>query len=135
LEVLTAFYKHPIEIFFNSILSSAILYLLLGLGKEAAGIAVTLTAIGELFYHWNVRTPYWVGFIFQRPESHCIHHQHGVHHFNYSDLPLWDMLFGTFRNPKKWDGACGLGEAELQLSKMIRGEVITASSTAAGSHS
>ena len=28
-----------------------------------------------------------------------MHHGRGVHRYNYSDLPLWDMVFGTFRNP------------------------------------
>ena len=28
------------------------------------------------------------------------HHQLGVHKYNYSDLPLFDILFGTFRNPR-----------------------------------
>jgi sterol desaturase/sphingolipid hydroxylase (fatty acid hydroxylase superfamily) len=37
----------------------------------------------------------WLGSVFQRPESHCVHHQEGVHSFNYSDLPLWDMLLGV----------------------------------------
>ena len=51
-----------------------------------------------------------LGFFFQRPESHLIHHQEKVHDYNYSDLPIWDMLFGTFRNPREWDARCGLGE-------------------------
>lgn len=133
LEVLTAFYKHPVEILFNSVLSSAILYLLLGLDQKTAGLSVALTAIGELFYHWNVKTPHWLGFIFQRPESHCIHHQDGVHDYNYSDLPIWDMLFGTFRNPRNWNAQCGLGDAELHLSRMLKGEVIPAKA-ASSSH-
>ena len=40
-----------------------------------------------------------IGYIVQRPESHAIHHARGVHAHNYSDLPLWDIVFGTFRNP------------------------------------
>jgi sterol desaturase/sphingolipid hydroxylase (fatty acid hydroxylase superfamily) len=47
----------------------------------------------------NVRTPRWLGYFIQRPESHTIHHGKGVHRFNYSDLPVFDMVFGTFRNP------------------------------------
>jgi sterol desaturase/sphingolipid hydroxylase (fatty acid hydroxylase superfamily) len=38
----------------------------------------------------------------QRPESHAIHHAKEVHAFNYSDLPLFDIIFGTFRNPEKF---------------------------------
>lgn len=123
IEIITSFYKHPIELVLNGVLSSAILYFLVGLGVEATALAVLFTGIAELFYHWNVRTPYWLGFFIQRPESHCVHHQRGLHHYNYGDLPLWDMLFGTFRNPRSWQGECGFGDdKELQLSRMLRGE-------------
>jgi sterol desaturase/sphingolipid hydroxylase (fatty acid hydroxylase superfamily) len=81
-----------------------------------------LSGVAELIYHWNVKTPHWLGYIFQRPESHCVHHQHGIHAFNYSDLPIWDMLFGTYRNPREWDGRCGFGPAgEYRLPEMLRG--------------
>ncbi|GAB4356476.1 MAG: hypothetical protein OHK0021_00790 [Bryobacter sp.] len=121
IEVITSFYKHPLEIFINSILSSAITYGIVGLGPEAAAQSVLLTGLAELVYHWNVRTPYWLGFIFQRPESHCVHHQEGLHTYNFSDLPLWDMMFGTFRNPRVWDSRCGFGEKEHELAPMLVG--------------
>jgi sterol desaturase/sphingolipid hydroxylase (fatty acid hydroxylase superfamily) len=121
LEILTAFYKHPLEILADSVICSLILYPILGLSPLAASYAVLLSAFAELFYHWNVKTPYWVGFIFQRPESHCVHHQDGVHAYNYADLPLWDMLFGTFKNPKVWNEKCGLGEGEHRFSEMLLG--------------
>ncbi len=121
IEVITSFYKHPIEIVVNSVISSAILYLLVGLGPAAAANAVLLTGLAELFYHWNVPTPYWLGFIVQRPESHCVHHQAGLHAYNYADLPLWDMVFGTFRNPKRWEARCGFGEGEQRLGEMLVG--------------
>jgi sterol desaturase/sphingolipid hydroxylase (fatty acid hydroxylase superfamily) len=123
IEVITSFYKHPFEILADSTISSAILYLVVGVGAGAAAGAVLLSGLAELVYHWNVRTPYWLGYVFQRPESHCVHHQKGVHSFNYSDLPLWDMLFGTFRNPRQWDGECGFGgEQELRLGEMLLGK-------------
>jgi sterol desaturase/sphingolipid hydroxylase (fatty acid hydroxylase superfamily) len=127
IEIITSFYKHPLEIVVNGVLSSAILYLALGLSPEAAAGAVALSGLGELVYHWNVRTPYAMGFFFQRPESHCVHHQEGVHSYNYSDLPLWDMMFGTFRNPRRFDARCGLGPAgEHRLGAMLRGVDVTA---------
>lgn len=58
-----------------------------------------MTFLG-IFQHANLRTPRWLGYFIQRPESHAIHHQRGVHAFNYADLPLWDMVFGTFHNPE-----------------------------------
>jgi sterol desaturase/sphingolipid hydroxylase (fatty acid hydroxylase superfamily) len=52
--------------------------------------------------HMNIRTPQWLGYLVQRPESHSVHHGRGIHHYNYSDLPLFDIVFGTFRNPKEF---------------------------------
>jgi sterol desaturase/sphingolipid hydroxylase (fatty acid hydroxylase superfamily) len=121
IEIVTSFYKHPFELLANSVLSSAILYLLVGLGPQAAAQTVLITGLAELFYHWNVKTPYWLGFIVQRPESHCLHHQEGVHNFNYSDLPVWDKLFGTFRNPRSWRARCGFGKQEHRVWEMVRG--------------
>jgi sterol desaturase/sphingolipid hydroxylase (fatty acid hydroxylase superfamily) len=127
IEIITSFYKHPVEIVVNGVLSSAILYLGLGLSPGSAAGAVALSGLGELVYHWNVATPYWLGFVFQRPESHCVHHQEGVHSFNYSDLPVWDMLFGTFRNPRRFDARCGLGDAnERRLGALLAGVDVTA---------
>src|SRR5438552_1613546 len=80
------------------------------------------TGLAELFYHWNVPTPHWLGYLIQRPESHCVHHQEGLHGYNYGDLPLWDMLFGTFRNPRRWEARCGFGpDKEQQLAQMLAG--------------
>ncbi len=122
LELLTAFYKRPAEIIIDGLLSSGILYLIIGLSPGTAALAVTLSGVGELVYHWNVRTPQWLGFIFQRPESHLIHHEEGLHEYNYSDLPIWDMLFGTFCNPREWSGCCGFGPSrENQVLKMLLG--------------
>ncbi|MDT7602079.1 MAG: hypothetical protein QOF61_76 [Acidobacteriota bacterium] len=128
IEVLTSFYKHPLEIFADCLLTTAILFVVLGLSAGGAAFAVLLSGLGELFYHWNYQTPRWIGYLFQRPESHCVHHEEGIHHYNYSDLPLWDMLFGTFRNPIEWNSRCGLGEGneervlELLLCLNVSGE-------------
>lgn len=127
IEIITSFYKHPIEILINGILSSAIVYLGVGLGPAPAAGAVLLSGLAELFYHWNVRTPVWLGYLFQRPESHCVHHQEHLHSFNYSDLPLWDMLFGTFRNPPRFDARCGFGaEGERRLGELLLGAKVDA---------
>lgn len=127
LEVVTSFYKHPLEIALNGLLSSAVVYLLVGLEVREASLVVLATGLAELFYHWNVRTPYWLGFVFQRPESHCIHHERGRHAQNYSDLPIWDMLFGTFENRPRFDGECGFEELrELRLGAMLRGRDVNA---------
>lgn len=110
-EVMMSFYKHPLEIVINGLLSSALLNLVLGLNATSAAIVVAITGIAELLYHSNLRTPYWIGYFFQRPESHRVHHQRGWHRQNFSDLPLWDMLFGTFHNPREPVAECGFTPA------------------------
>ena len=113
LETITAFYKHPLELTLNSILSGLIGYTLLGLDIQGAGWLTVFSALGEFFYHMNVRTPRWVGYLIQRPEMHRVHHERGVHASNYGDLPIWDLMFGTYRNPDRYDGPCGF-EAERE---------------------
>lgn len=127
LEVITSFYKHPIELVLNGLLSSAVMYLGLGLGAEAAAGAVLLCGLAELVYHWNVKTPRWLGYFFQRPEMHCVHHQEGSHAYNFGDLPLWDMLFGTYYNPPTFEGRCGFGEREHRFGEMLKGRDVYAS--------
>jgi sterol desaturase/sphingolipid hydroxylase (fatty acid hydroxylase superfamily) len=114
LEVITSFYKHPGEMIVNSLLGSLLVYTILGLSLEAGAIYTACTALGEFFYHTNVKTPRWVGFFFQRPEMHRIHHQYGRHKNNYGDIVWWDMLFGTYENPKDWVHSCGFDDAKEQ---------------------
>jgi sterol desaturase/sphingolipid hydroxylase (fatty acid hydroxylase superfamily) len=120
LEVITSFYKHPGEMVVNSVIGSLLVYTLLGLSPQAAAVYTFCTAIGEFFYHTNVKTPRWVGYVFQRPEMHRIHHQHGRHKNNYGDITWWDMMFGTYENPKEWNGTCGFDDAkEQRLAAML----------------
>jgi sterol desaturase/sphingolipid hydroxylase (fatty acid hydroxylase superfamily) len=126
IEVITSFYKHPIEILLNGVISSVVLYGVVGLSPEAGMYAMVANGMAELLYHWNVATPAWVGYLIQRPESHCVHHQHGLHRYNYADLPVFDMMFGTFRNPARWAGDCGLGpEGARQLGVMLIGRDVS----------
>lgn len=120
LEVITSFYKHPGEMFANSIIGSVLVYTILGLSPVAGAIYTFCTAIGEFFYHANVKTPRWVGFFFQRPEMHRIHHQYHRHRNNYGDITWWSMLFGTYENPSEWQSTCGFdNEKEQQLIPML----------------
>ena len=120
LEVITSFYKHPVEMTVNSIIGSVLVYALLGLSPAGGAIYTLFTALGEFFYHTNVRTPRWVGYVFQRPEMHRIHHEHRRHRNNYGDITWWDMLFGTYENPPTWDARCGYDDGlEQRLVNML----------------
>jgi sterol desaturase/sphingolipid hydroxylase (fatty acid hydroxylase superfamily) len=120
IETITSFYKHPVELVANSLLSGALSYGLLGLEPAGAAWVTFFSAAAEYFYHLNIRTPRWVGFFIQRPEMHRIHHAFGVHYGNFGDLPIWDMLFGTYRNPAKFESPCGFKpEREARLGAML----------------
>jgi sterol desaturase/sphingolipid hydroxylase (fatty acid hydroxylase superfamily) len=120
IEALTAFYKHPVEIILNSILSTAIIFPLMGASIDAAAWYSFFAALGEFFYHANIRTPQWAGYFIQRPEHHSIHHQHNVHDFNYGDITWWDRLFGTFREADTFAPLCGIAPGEEQrLPEML----------------
>lgn len=102
-----AYFAHPLEIAAKVVLSTVIATAVLGLTPLAAALTGVFTACTSLFQHTNIHTPQWLGYIVQRPESHCLHHEAGVHGRNYSDLPLWDMVFGTFSNPAHFTGKVG----------------------------
>ncbi len=122
IELLTSFYRNPLEILVNMIIMSAVLYLGVGADAKIALNVVLLLGLADMFYHWNIRTPYWLGFFIQRPESHCIHHLRGVHAYNYGDIPIWDMLFGTFKNVRSFNGLCGFADDnEKQIVSMFSG--------------
>jgi sterol desaturase/sphingolipid hydroxylase (fatty acid hydroxylase superfamily) len=93
---------HPFDIVAYTVLASAVYSLVLGLSPEAVVLANVYGIFASFFQHANIRTPRWLGYVIQRPESHGIHHQRGVHAYNYADFPLWDVVFGTFRNPAVW---------------------------------
>lgn len=113
---------HPVEIALFAIQGVLVNVLVLGLDPRAVAIAGYLGAIMGMFPHWNIRTPRWLGFIIQRPESHCLHHERHVHGRNYSNLPLWDMVFGTFANPAEFNGEVGFdGSAGRRLGAMLLG--------------
>jgi len=120
IEAVTAFYKHPIEVAADSIIASALLFLVLGASPAGAAWYNVFAAFGEYFYHSNLRTPHWVGYFLQRPEHHSIHHQLDVHKFNYGDITWWDRMFGTFQEADEFAARCGFPEMhERELGQML----------------
>lgn len=114
-----AFYFSPLDMIGFTALSSGTLALI-GLDAQAARLFLYASTLLVVFQHTNVRTPRWLGYVVQRPESHSLHHQRGVHRWNYSDLPLWDLVFGTFRNPQDFAPEAGFHDgASAQIPQML----------------
>lgn len=115
-----AFWFHPLDSAGWALLGSLALVWLFGVSAEAGLIINVIGTFPPMFQHLNIRTPQWVGYFLQRPESHSIHHQRGVHAYNYGDLPIFDILFGTFRNPKEWQEEAGFHEGSTrQIGEML----------------
>ncbi|MFO7603801.1 MAG: sterol desaturase family protein [Gammaproteobacteria bacterium] len=128
IETLTAYYIHPLDMLANLIISNTIVFALLGLGMEAAAWYTVITGIAGFLIHANIRLPRQVGYVFQTPEMHRLHHQSSHHANNYSDIVWWDMLFGTYANPRESIDHCGFDEASeskvlaMLMTKDIRPE-------------
>lgn len=125
IDVFGSFYFHPLDVVGFAFATSLALVGILGLTATAATGASLMLTFCNLFQHSNVRTPRWLGYVIQRPESHGVHHQRGVHAYNYSDLPLWDLLFGTFRNPARCDAPAGFydGASRRVLDLLVARDV------------
>ena len=120
IEAMTSFYKHPIEILSDAILSALILYPLLGCSIMGAFWYNCFAGIGEYLYHSNIKTPKWFRYFIQTPELHSIHHQFGVHKYNFGDIPIWDRIFGTYKDTTEFAERCGFPKnAENKLKEML----------------
>ena len=120
-----AFYFHPLDMLGWAFLASLCLVLGFGISAEAAIFINVAATFCSMFQHANIRTPRWLGYIVTRPESHSLHHERDVHARNYGDIPLFDMLFGTFVNPERFDGEVGFHEGgSRKLGAMLLGRRI-----------
>ncbi|MCW5897930.1 MAG: sterol desaturase family protein [Flavobacteriales bacterium] len=112
LDTFSAFWLGPVDSVGIAAVGSICLTLIVGIDPQAAVHVIYVTTFFAVFAHTNVRTPRWLGYIIQRPESHSRHHERGVHHGNYADLPVLDMLFGTFHNPNDFAKETGFKDGD-----------------------
>lgn len=115
-----AFWFSPLDMIGFTLLGSICFAFLIGLSPAAITVVLLTTNFMAVFQHANIRTPQWVGYIIQRPESHTIHHAKGIHKHNYSDLPVFDIIFGTFDNPKGYEKETGFyAGASKRVGEML----------------
>ena len=107
LDTYGAFYFSPTDMVSFTLIGSLVFAFFIGLSPQAITVVILMLNFFSIFQHANIRTPHWLGYFIQRPESHSVHHGRGLHKFNYSDVPIWDMVFGTFYNPSTYENENG----------------------------
>ena len=123
-DVLGAGFFHPLDIAIGA-LATSVVVAALGLSPGAVAVAGIVTLFLGVLQHLNVRTPVWLGYLVQRPESHSVHHARGLHTDNYGNLALWDIVFGTFQNPVRFASDAGFYDgASERISDMLLGRDI-----------
>ncbi len=112
-DIASAMIFHPVDVAVQ-VTMTLLAGLLLGATPEAAAVAGGLGFFIALFQHWNIATPRWMGLIIQRPEAHMLHHERDVHARNFGDMPIWDMIFGTYANPLRADVTVGFAPEAMR---------------------
>ena len=107
LDTYGAFYFSPFDMIGWTLLNTVCFSFITGLSPQSVTVVLLVTNFFSIFQHANIKTPAWIGYFIQRPESHAVHHAKGVHAYNYSDLPLFDIVFGTFKNPPQYVNETG----------------------------
>jgi sterol desaturase/sphingolipid hydroxylase (fatty acid hydroxylase superfamily) len=102
LDWVSGFRAHPFDGVF---IAPAVFFLVAaGVDNRVAGAFAVVQFLAGLGAHLNVRfrlRPLWP--VVMTPEFHHWHHEldDEAHHTNYSTfLPIWDILFGTYRMPR-----------------------------------
>jgi sterol desaturase/sphingolipid hydroxylase (fatty acid hydroxylase superfamily) len=102
LDWVSGFRTHPLDGFF--IAPAAVFLIAAGVDNRLTGAFAILQFLVGLGAHLNVRfrlRPLWP--LVMTPEFHHWHHELAdeAHHTNYSTfLPVWDIMFGTYRMPR-----------------------------------
>ena len=129
LDTFSAFWFSPLDMTGWTAVSSLALTLIVGITAEAATVVLLTVTLLAILQHTNVRTPRWLGYLVQRPESHSYHHARGNHTGNFADLPIFDIAFGTFANPRTFAPATGFYDgASARLADMLRWRDVSAQS-------
>ena len=120
MDIPSTFYFSPMDMIGFTLLGSLVFALTMGLSPQAITIVILSLNFLSIFQHANIKTPTWLGYLIQRPEQHAVHHQRGVHAYNYSDFPIYDYLFGTFRNPDDFQDQNGFYDgASTRVMDMV----------------
>ena len=116
-----AFFRHPLEIFVNTLYLILIGKIIFNVPVEVIAIALTIEGLLETFHHSNIRISKkldWLGYIIQLPKMHLIHHKKNLHRYNYSPF-LWDSIFNTIKIEKYDNKPLGFSYSDKLLRILL----------------
>ncbi|MBX7098753.1 MAG: sterol desaturase family protein [Myxococcaceae bacterium] len=126
MDIYGAAYFHPFEMLAQIVTGILVMGPVMGLSADGAGLVGAFAFMLATWQHANINTPAWVGYLVQRPEGHTVHHARGVHNHNFGDIALWDLVFGTFKNPKTIDAQAGFSDfASREVGAMLLGRDVS----------
>ena len=71
-------------------------------------------------------------YLIERKEAHSLHREKGIHGRNYSDLPLWNIVSGSFLKPEGFEGEVGFEpQAARRIGAMLVGIDVNGSGASA----
>lgn len=108
-ESFLSLYIHPAELILLKISFVGVLFFC-GFSLQTLGTLSLVYFVINAWTHMNVSTPRWLGYIIFRPEQHALHHT--GEECNFGIIPLWDLLFGTFKNPKNFPHSVGFDPSQ-----------------------
>lgn len=121
METAVTFYKHPFEYIANSVVVLTLAWVF-SVPFEAIAMALAIEGCLECFHHSNIKLPKkldWIGWVIQTPKMHLIHHQRGLHRYNYVAF-LWDSVFGTAIVYQEFEGKLGFNDNSGALDNIFR---------------
>ena len=113
MQTLVAFFRHPLEMLLNTVYLLLLGIVIFGVSVEAIALALAIEGCLETFHHANIRISkklYWLGNIIQLPHMHLVHHEYGLHRYNYSPF-CWDAIFGTAAITHTWNQQLGFKDS------------------------
>ena len=90
LDTYGAYYFSPFDMLGFTAVGSLCFSVIAGFQPQTITIILLIANFLAIFQHANIKTPVWIGYLIQRPESHAYHHARNIHKHNYSDLPVFD---------------------------------------------
>ena len=97
-----------VDIVIDTLPGNLSMVLIEGLSPRAATVFFFVMLFLSLFKYTNIHTGRWLGYRVKLSESHTLHHGTSLHRFNSTDLPIFEILFGTFRNHQDHEIETGL---------------------------